>query len=77
MELKWNKLNYFMGYMWLYGLFEIFHDRILPRLSKEVMYMSMLILIVISVISIVSTNMLQGTFPMFLYLQYSKTNNRL
>ena len=70
MELKWNKLNYFMSYMWIYSLFEIFYDRILPRLSKEVMYMSIPILIVILAVSIVSTNMLQGTFPMFLYLQY-------
>lgn len=32
--------------------------------------MSIPILIVILAVSIVSTNMLQGTFPMFLYLQY-------
>nr|DAT89516.1 MAG TPA: hypothetical protein [Caudoviricetes sp.] len=77
MELEWNKLNYFMSYMWIYSLLEIFYDRILPRLSKEVMYMSISILVIILAVSVISTNMLQGTFPMFLYLQYLKTNNRL
>ena len=77
MELEWNKLNYFMSYMWIYSLLEIFYDRILPRLSKEVMYMSISILVIILAVSVISTNMLPGTFPMFLYLQYLKTNNRL
>ena len=66
-----------MSYMWIYSLLEIFYDRILPRLSKEVMYMSISILVIILAVSVISTNMLQGTFPMFHYLQYLKTNNRL